>query len=75
MDTLKKMLQKMEDENALFEYFKDNVKYNLLQKKIINNNEVIELTKSEILILDLLLKNKNMLASHTCKKLLRRGRV
>ncbi len=66
IQSLLKIIQNMEENNLLNENITNTIKYNVLTKVLINNDEIITLTKSEIKILELFIKNKNKLVNtHT----------
>lgn len=59
--TLLKMIEKLERENLCYFHINNYLQYNFFTKELINNklNEIVKLTKSEIAILELLIKNVN----------------
>ncbi len=60
---LLKIVQKMEEDNLLNENITKTTRYNIIAKELTNNEERINLTKSEIKILELFIKNKNRLVT------------
>lgn len=65
ISTLIKIIEKLERENILFFNINDDIKFDRFNKTIINKktDEIIKLTKSEILILELMIKNINALVT------------
>ena len=65
VDTLLKMVEKLERENLFYFRIDENKKYNFYTKEIIDEktSEITKLTKSEIIILELLLENINKIVT------------
>ena len=65
VETLLKMIKKLERENLLYFKIDENKKYNYFTKEIIDekNNSATKLTKSEIVILELLIKSINKIVT------------
>lgn len=65
VDTLLKMVEKLERENLFHFKIDENKKYNFYTKEIIDEktNEITKLTKSEIIILELLFGNINKIVT------------
>lgn len=65
MDTLLKLIKKMEDENTFIESINDKLKYNSITKELRNDNKIISLTKNDIITLELFIKYKNEIVSYS----------
>lgn len=65
MNILLKMAEKLEQENVSYFNLDKNKKYNFFTKEIVDkkSNSIIKLTKSEIIILELLLENINKIVT------------
>ena len=65
LETLEKMTEKLERENLLVFNMLEDKKYNFFTKEISDekDNSIMKLTKSEIIILELLIKNINKIVS------------
>ena len=60
MDVVKRI-----DNQKIFEHsFSESVKYNRLSKNLTKGEEIIKLTKSEITLIELFIKNKNQIVTH-----------
>lgn len=65
VETLLKMIEKLERENLLYFKIDENKKYNYFTKEIVDekDNSATKLTKSEIVILELLIKSINKIVT------------
>jgi len=57
------IIHSMEEDNLLSENITKMITYNVITKELLNNEKKINLTKSEINILELFIKNKNKLVT------------
>jgi len=64
MSVLLNMLQRLKESGLVCQQITKNITYYHLSKILKNENEIIALTKNEILLLELFLKNKNSLVSN-----------
>ena len=64
MSVLLNMLQRLKESGLVCEQITENITYHYLSKILKNENEIITLTKNEILLLELFLKKKNSLVSN-----------
>lgn len=63
INTLMNIIEKLEEQNLLFENVNNNIVYDKTAKELIKNNEIISLTKNETLLLEMFLANKNIVLS------------
>jgi len=59
MKTLLSMVNKLEENSFIEEFLSDTICFNIITKKLTKDNHIIPLTKSEIILLNTLLKFKN----------------
>ncbi len=64
MSVLLNMLQRLEESGLICEQITKDISYHHLSKILKNGEEIILLTKNEVLLLELFLKNKNSLVSN-----------
>jgi len=65
INTIVDMIEKLKEQGKIEINISQNIKYNSISKILTNNKKQIKLTKNETLLLELLIKNRNILVSNS----------
>lgn len=65
INTIVDMIEKLKEQGKIEINISQNIKYNSISKILTNNKKQVKLTKNETLLLDILIKNRNILVSNS----------